>query len=60
MILDEDRSRIRTEPGVFARRQSFAPNINKADRSGTINQDRHRAALAGTENLPRFRGMAER
>jgi predicted transposase YbfD/YdcC len=47
----EDRSRIRTNPGVFARIRSFAFNILKANRTDTTNQDRYRAALAGIENL---------
>jgi predicted transposase YbfD/YdcC len=47
----EDRSRIRTNPGVFARLRSFAFNILKANRTGTLSQDRYRAALAGVDNL---------
>jgi hypothetical protein len=47
----EDRSRIRTNPGVFARIRSFGFNILKANRTDTTNQDRYRAALAGLENL---------
>jgi predicted transposase YbfD/YdcC len=50
----EDRSRIRSNPGVFARLRSFAFNILKANRSGTLNQDRYRAALAGVDNLLRL------
>ena len=60
VTLGEDRSRIRTKPGVFARLRSFAFNINKANRSGTMSQDRFRAALAGIEALLQFRGVAER
>lgn len=60
VTLGEDRSRIRTKPGVFARLRSFAFNINKANRSGTMNQDRYRAALSGLENLLKFKGVAER
>ena len=51
VTLGEDRSRIRTNPGVFARLRSFAFNILKANRTGTLNQDRYRAALAGIDNL---------
>ena len=58
VTLGEDRSRIRTKPGVFARLRSFAFNINKANRSGTVNQDRHRAALAGVEHMLHFKGVA--
>ena len=42
----------RSNPGVFARRRSFAFNILKANRSGTLSQDRYRAALA--DNLLRL------
>ncbi len=51
VTLGEDRSRIRTNPGVFARLRSFAFNILKANRTGTLSQDRCRAALAGVDNL---------
>ena len=50
----EDRSRIRSNPGVFARLRSFAFNILKANRAGTLSQDRYRAALAGVDNLLRL------
>ena len=49
----EDRSRIRSNPGVFARLRSFA-FILKANRAGTLSQDRYRAALAGVDNLLRL------
>jgi len=49
--MGEDRSRIRTNPGVFARLRSFAFNILKANRTGTLSQDRYRAALGGLNNL---------
>jgi len=51
VTLGEDRSRIRCNPGVFARLRSFAFNILKANRSGTLNQDRYRAALGGFQAL---------
>jgi len=57
VTLGEDRSRIRTNPGVFARLRSFAFNIGRANRSGTFSQDRYRAALAGIENLLQFKGV---
>ena len=60
MTLGEDSSRIRTKPGVFARLRGFAFNINKANRSGTMNQDRYRAALAGLEKLLAFKGVTQR
>jgi len=47
----EDRSRIRTNPGVFARLRSFAFNILKANQTDTLSQDRYRAGLAGIKNL---------
>jgi hypothetical protein len=47
----EDRSRIRFNPGVFARLRSFGFNILKANRTGTLSQDRYRAALAGFDGL---------
>ena len=47
----EDKSRIRTNPGVFARLRSFAFNILKSNKTNTTSQDRYRAALAGLENL---------
>jgi len=51
VTMGEDRSRIRTNPGVFARLRSFAFNILKANRTGTLSQDRYRAALAGLDSL---------
>jgi hypothetical protein len=49
--MGEDGSRIRTNPGVFARLRSFAFNILKANQADTLSQDRYRAALAGIDNL---------
>ncbi len=51
VTLAEDRSRIRTNPGVFARLRSFAFNILKANQTDTLSQDRYRAGLAGIKNL---------
>jgi len=51
VTLGADRSRIRTNPGVFARLRSFAFNILKASRTDTLSQDRYRAGLAGIKNL---------
>ena len=47
----EDRSGIRFNPGVFARLRSFAFNILKANRAGTLSQYRYRAALGGCDGL---------
>jgi hypothetical protein len=45
VTLGEDRSRIRCNPGVFAR---------IANRTGTFSQDRYRAALGGFDALARL------
>jgi hypothetical protein len=52
--MGEDRSRIRKNPGVFARLRSFGFNILKANRIETLSQDRYRAALGGFEGLVEF------
>lgn len=57
MTMGEDRSRIRTNPGMLARRRSFGFNISKADRSGTLSQDRYRAALASVKRMLKFKGV---
>ena len=54
VTLGEDRPRIRTNPGVFARLRSFAFNTLKANRTDTLSQDRYRAGLAGVKNLLRM------
>jgi hypothetical protein len=51
VTLGEDRSRIRCNPGVFARLRSFGFNILKANRTSTLSQDRYRAALGGFDGL---------
>ncbi len=51
VTMGEDRSRIRTNPGIFARIRSFAFNILKANQSSTLPQDRYRAALGGLAAL---------
>ncbi len=52
--MGEDHSRIRKNPGIFARLRSFGFNILKANRIGTLNQDRYRAALGGLDALSRL------
>jgi predicted transposase YbfD/YdcC len=47
----EDKSRIRSNPGVFARLRSLAFNILKSSKTSTLCQDRYRAALAGIDSL---------
>ena len=54
VTLGEDGSRIRTNPGVFARLRSFAFNILKANQTDTLSQDRYRAGLAGVGKLLRM------
>lgn len=51
VTMGEDRSRIRINPGVFARLRSFAFNILKANRRASLNQDRYRAAIGGLANM---------
>ena len=60
VTLGEDRSRIRTNPGVFARLRSFAFNILKANRTNTLSQDRYRAGLAGIGKLLRMLVVPQR
>ena len=51
VTLCEDVSRIRKNPGVFARIRSFAYNILRFNQSDFIAQDRYAAALGGLEFL---------
>jgi len=60
VTLGEDRSRIRTNPGVFARLRSFAFNILKANQIDTLSQDRYRAGLAGIKNLLSLTAIRQR
>ena len=50
----EDHSRIRCNPGVFARIRSFGYNILRRNQTGTFNQDRYAAALAGLDILSKW------
>jgi hypothetical protein len=47
----EDQSRIRHNPGVFARLRSFAYNILQRNRTSTFSQERYAAALGGLDAL---------
>ena len=47
----EDASRIRKNPGIFARLRSFAYNILRCNQSDTIPQDRFAAALGGLKSI---------
>jgi len=60
VTLGEDASRIRTNPGVFARLRSFAYNILKANRSNSLPQDRYRAALGGIKRILKMLGIQQR
>jgi predicted transposase YbfD/YdcC len=51
VTLREDASRIRKNPGIFARIRSFAYNILRFNQSDTIAQDRYAAALGGLKSL---------
>jgi predicted transposase YbfD/YdcC len=58
--MGEDQSRIRSNPGVFARIRSFAYNFLKANKKSTLSQDRYRAALAGLKPLLEMLVFGER
>ena len=51
VTLREDASRIRTNPGIFARIRSFGYNILRFNQSDTIAQDRYAYALGGFDSL---------
>jgi predicted transposase YbfD/YdcC len=51
VTMREDDSRIRCNPGIFARLRSFAYNILRINQTDTFNQDRYRAALGGIDYL---------
>ena len=58
--MGEDRSRIRINPGVFARLRSFAFSILKANRRSSLSQDRYRAAIGGLASLINLLRIPER
>ncbi len=51
----EDQSRIRHNPGIFARLRSFAYNILQRNRTSTFSQQRYAAALGGLDALLKLR-----
>jgi len=51
VTFQEDQSRIRHNPGIFARLRSFAYNILQRNRSSTFSQERYAAALGGIDAL---------
>lgn len=55
VTFQEDQSRIRHKPGVFARLRSFAYNILRRNQTSTFSQDRYAAALAGADALLKWR-----
>jgi predicted transposase YbfD/YdcC len=55
VTFQEDHSRIRHNPGVFARLRSFAYNILRRNKTSTFSQDRYAAALAGFNALFKWR-----
>ena len=56
----EDASRIRKNPGVFARLRSFAYNILKSNQTDTIPQDRLAAAFGGLKSMSSMTFSRER
>src|SRR5665213_3839827 len=60
VTFQEDQSRIRHNPGVFARLRSFAYNILRRNRTSTFSQDRYAAALAGLDELLTWSFSGER
>jgi len=60
VTLREDASRIRRNPGIFARLRSFAYNILRFNQSDTIAQDRYAAALGGLTFLSSMNYYKER
>ena len=55
VTFQEDHSRIRHNPGVFARVRSFAYNVLRRNQTSTYSQDRYAAALAGFDALATWR-----
>jgi predicted transposase YbfD/YdcC len=51
VTLREDASRIRKNPGIFARLRSFGYNILRCNQSDTIPQDRFAIALGGVKSI---------
>ena len=56
----EDASRIRKNPGIFARLRSFAYNILKCNQTDTIPQDRLAAAFGGLKSISSMTFSRER
>ena len=56
----EDASRIRKNPGIFARLRSFAYNILKSNQTDTLPQDRLAAAFGGLKSMSAMTFSKER
>ncbi len=56
----EDASRIRKNPGIFARMRSFAYNVLRCNKSDTTPQDRFAAALGGLDAMFKMTFSIER
>lgn len=51
VTFQEDQSRIRSNPGIFARLRSFGYNILRRNKVASFSQDRYAAALRGLDAL---------
>ena len=60
VTFQEDQSRIRHNPGVFARLRSFAYNVLRRNKISSFSQDRYAAALAGFDALTEWCFSSER
>jgi predicted transposase YbfD/YdcC len=60
VTLREDASRIRKNPGIFARLRSVTYNILRYNQSDTIPQDRFAAALGGLKSMFAMKFSGER
>ena len=54
VTFQKDQSRIRHNPGVFARIRSFGYNILRRNQTRTFSQDRYAAALAGLDAIAKW------
>ena len=54
VTFQEDNSRIRTNPGIFARLRSFAYNILRCNKTDSFNQARFAAALGSLDVLGKW------
>jgi predicted transposase YbfD/YdcC len=59
VTMNEDASRSRKNPGIFARLRSIGYNILRLNQSDTIAQDRYAAALGGLDFMLSLRFCIE-